>query len=79
MTAAGPRLPRSDRTEMGPLSEEHRSRIRAPRRWSARPSLTQNGHLQSLEDAFSSLSSITFAPETTFVSLPRPFLEREPR
>src|SRR5712672_4531115 len=43
MTAAGPWLPRSDRTEMGPLSEEHRPRICAPRRWSARPSLTQTG------------------------------------
>jgi hypothetical protein len=43
MTATGPWLPRSDRTEMGPLSEEHRSRIRAPRRWSARPSLTHSG------------------------------------
>src|SRR5260370_26043331 len=43
MTAAGPRLPRSDRTEMGPLTGEHRLRIRAPWRWSARPSLTHLG------------------------------------
>jgi hypothetical protein len=34
-----PWLPRSDRTEMGPLIEEHRPRIRAPGRWSAWPSL----------------------------------------
>jgi len=26
MTAPGPRLPRSDRTEVGPLTEEHRPR-----------------------------------------------------
>jgi hypothetical protein len=35
----GPKLPRFDLTEMGPLSEEHRSRIRAPAGRSARPSL----------------------------------------
>src|SRR5467141_2835746 len=28
---------------MGPLTEEHRPRIRAPGRWSARPSLTLTG------------------------------------
>ena len=27
---SGPRLPPSDKTEMGPLAEEHRPRIRAP-------------------------------------------------
>src|SRR6266436_5975081 len=37
----GPRLPRSDRTEMGPLTEEHRPRIRAQERWPAWPSLTR--------------------------------------
>src|SRR5260370_1471075 len=42
MSAVGPRLPRSDRIEMGPLTEEHRRRIRAPRRWSARPSLVES-------------------------------------
>ena len=29
---------------MGPLTGEHRRRIRAPGRWSARPSLTRTGH-----------------------------------
>ncbi len=50
MTGCGPRLPRFDLTEMGPLSEEHRSRIRAPGRWSARPSLTQTGHAPQIVD-----------------------------
>src|SRR5258705_10125205 len=34
-----PREPRFDRTEMGPLTEERRPRIRGPGRWSARPRL----------------------------------------
>src|SRR5258707_14638324 len=41
--AVGPTLPRYGCPEMGPLTEEHRPRIRAPGRWSARPSLTRNG------------------------------------
>jgi hypothetical protein len=39
---SGPRLPPSDKTEMGPLAEEHPPRIRAPTRRSARPSLTRS-------------------------------------
>src|SRR6266849_4421791 len=46
-SAIGPRLSRSDRTEMGPLTEEQRPRIRAPAMRSAQPSLTQTGHARS--------------------------------
>src|SRR6266849_10627534 len=59
MTAAGPWLPRSDRTEMGPLSEEHRPRIRAPGKWSARPSLPSRPgefHPEPLTDPYVNLS-----------------------
>jgi hypothetical protein len=40
--ARDPRLPRSDRTEMGPLTEEHRPRNKGAGRQSAGPSLTHS-------------------------------------
>jgi hypothetical protein len=64
----GPGLPRSNRTEMGPLTEEHRPRVNEPadRRWgpsrvksgsaehvAAEAGSTQRADLQVLERSFS--------------------------
>src|SRR5258708_2465637 len=67
--AVGPRLPRYGCPEMGPLTEEHRPRIRAPGRWSARPSLTQSGRPLCVAAAGIMLSSMTGLGFTSEVTL----------
>jgi hypothetical protein len=44
MEAIGPRLPRSDCTEMGPVTEEHWPHINEPADSRRGPSLTQLRH-----------------------------------
>src|SRR4029077_3299058 len=67
LSLSGPRQPRFDRTEMGPLTHEHRPRICEPGRWSARPRLTRSGPRWTPEELL--VGSLNTCIMLTFVSL----------